>query len=211
MEVKTALVKYIFLDIVGYSAGRTVEAQTEIIDVLNNIVLRAVKDSIIEKDRVIYLPTGDGMCICLLNTIDPYDIHIKIALGILEQIFCYNEKQEDNQRIFTVRIGINENHDNIFTDINSKENIAGAGINFAQRIMALAADSQIYVGQSVYEKLVQREFYSKSFKVENAIIKHGINYTCYRYINKEYIYLNSEEQKNRNELPEPSELITKSV
>jgi class 3 adenylate cyclase len=194
MEVRTALIKYIFLDIVGYSVGRTVEAQTEIINVLNNIVQNAVNAQNIEKEKIIYLPTGDGMCICLINIIDPYDIHIKIALNILEQIFIRNEKQQDGQRVFKIRIGINENHDNIVIDINNRDNIAGAGINIAQRIMAMAEDSQIYMGQSVYEKLVQRELYSKCFRVETAIIKHGINYTCYQYINKELSYLNNEDQ-----------------
>ena len=196
MEVKIALVKYIYLDIVGYSFDRTVEAQTEIINILNSIVLNAVKEQKIGKEKIIYIPTGDGMCICLLNVIDPYDIHLRIALSILEQLYRRNEKQQDNKRSFKIRIGINENHDNIITDINNRENVAGAGINFAQRIMTLAKGNQIYVGQSVYEKLVQRDLYFNSFVHENVIFKHGTNYSCYQYINENCIYLNSNYQND---------------
>ena len=38
----TALVKYIYLDVVGFTYKRPVEAQTEIITVLNDIVRKAI-------------------------------------------------------------------------------------------------------------------------------------------------------------------------
>jgi hypothetical protein len=183
MEVRTALVKYIFLDIVKYSYERTVEAQVQIIQVLNTIVLQAVEAYKISAKNVIYLPTGDGLCICLINTIDPYDLSLKIALDLLQLLSEHNATELDSKRKFNIRIGINENHDSLVVDINGRNNVAGAGINLAQRIMNLAEDNQIFVGQSVYEKLVQREMYFYKFRPIIGEIKHGVSLKCFQYIN----------------------------
>ncbi|MBN1520315.1 MAG: hypothetical protein JW923_09520 [Spirochaetales bacterium] len=185
MEVKTALVKYVFLDIVSYSIDRTVEAQVEIIGVLNRLVLKAVSGYKISAKNVIYLPNGDGICICLINTIDPYDLHIRIAIDIMTLLKEHNEREEDPKRQFKLRIGINENHDCLIVDINGRNNVAGAGINMAQRIMNMADGNQIMVGQSVYEKIVQREPYFGKFRPVVKEIKHGITLKSYHFTNYE--------------------------
>src|SRR3989344_1508069 len=110
--------KYIFLDIVNYSSNRTVEAQTDIITNLNKIVKEVLNYHQISDDTHILIPTGDGICIALLNLDNPFDIHIKIALKILELLKIYNTSQKDTMRVFNVRIGINENTDNLIVDIN---------------------------------------------------------------------------------------------
>ncbi len=182
MEVQTALVKYVFVDIVKYSHERTVEAQSDIINTLNTIVKRTIKPFNLNTKNVIFLPTGDGVCICIINIIDPYDIHLQIAIKILQELYNYNNQQVDMRRQFNLRIGINENYDNIINDINGNTNVAGAGINFAQRIMGMAEDNQIFIGKSVFEKLVQREKYNDKFHIQTQQIKHGISYTAYQYI-----------------------------
>ncbi len=196
MEAKTALVKYIFLDVVNYSHERSVEAQTEIINTLNHIVKETIEPFNLNQENLIYLPTGDGICICIINTLDPYDIHLQIAITILQKLDVYNNQQDDKKRKFDLRIGINENQDNIITDINEHTNIAGAGINYAQRIMGMAGNNQIFVGQSVYEQLVQREKYNNNFHSETQIIKHDIPYTAYHYINTDLPFINSIIKRN---------------
>lgn len=191
MEAKTALVKYIFLDVVNYSHKRSVEAQTEIINILNRIVKETIEPFNLNRENLIFLPTGDGICICIINTIDPYDIHLQIAITILQKLDICNNQQDDEKRKFNIRIGINENQDNIITDINENTNVAGAGINYAQRIMGMANDNQIFVGQSVYDKLVQREKYNDKFYSITQIIKHNIPYTAYQYTNNELSFINN--------------------
>jgi hypothetical protein len=83
-------VKYIFLDVVGFTHQRSVEAQSEIVGTLNAIVDAA--SARVDRKDLIRLPTGDGMCICLLNVEDPYDIHMQVALGIVERIDKHNGK-----------------------------------------------------------------------------------------------------------------------
>src|SRR5438034_7778626 len=111
-EAQTARVKYIFLDIVGYTKGRHVEAQSEIIGDLNRIVLTALEDQNIRPEDRILIPTGDGMCIALIEVLRPFDIHMRIALAILRRIVEHNGGNLDVMRKFTVRIGLNENDDN---------------------------------------------------------------------------------------------------
>lgn len=191
MDNNTALVKYIFLDIVRFSHERTIEAQTEIIKSLNSIVLETAQEFRIPKSGLLYLPTGDGICICLINVIDPFDVHILIAFKLLERLAHYNLAQSDERRKFKIRIGINENHDNIVIDINGKRNVAGAGINTAQRIMDMADGNQIYVGQSVYEKLVQRDQYYDNFIKVPKQIKHNVSLVGYRYLDGAKEFLDS--------------------
>jgi len=55
-ETVTKSAKYIFLDIVGFTHNRSVEAQTEIIAVLNNVVLEAIAKHHINSENLILLP-----------------------------------------------------------------------------------------------------------------------------------------------------------
>src|ERR1022692_2565784 len=100
----TVRAKYIFLDIVSNSHNRSVEAQTEVISVLNAIVLKSLAESGIKPDGQILLPTGDGICIAIVDVSAPYDIHLRIALIILRELKDHNASTQDAMRRFEVRI-----------------------------------------------------------------------------------------------------------
>lgn len=74
-----------------------------------------------------------------------------------------------------MRVGINENDDNLLIDINGQNNLAGAGINIAQRVMSAADGNQILVGQPVFEILRHREAYMNHFRSYSAKAKHGLS------------------------------------
>jgi len=181
-EVTSVSVKYIFLDIVKFTQGRSVEAQSDIVKTLNKIVNSAVKAFEVSDENLIYLPTGDGICISLLYIEIPYDIHIRIALDILNKIYTYNQNIKDPMRQFEVRIGINANVDNVIIDINQNRNIAGSGVNTAQRVMSIADGGQILVGQTVFETLRFREKYMNAFKRYETAVKHNEKLIVYQYI-----------------------------
>ena len=191
----TVVGKYIFLDIVGYSYKRTVEAQTDIIAVMNRIVNDSLKSFEIKDKNRILIPTGDGMCIAVLDMTNPFDVHIQLALRILETLDKYNRSQKDEMRKFQVRIGINENTDNMIIDINGNKNVAGAGITEAQRIMDQANAGNILVGRTVYNHLKQRDKYVQNFKEFEVFIKHYQKLEIYQYLDPTISYLNSEEIK----------------
>jgi hypothetical protein len=145
----------------------------------------------ITTDRCILLPTGDGMCIALLNVDALYDIHIDLALHILEHIRAENSATEDPQRKFEVRVGINANVDNVITDVNGSLNVAGAGINFAERFMSMADGGQILVGQAVYESIQHRERYMNAFRAYRGVVKHNLSVPVYQYVGGEHPGLNT--------------------
>lgn len=189
-EAATVTAKYVFLDIVGYTHNRSVEAQSDLVAYLNDIVDDALSTNRIPKEDLVLLPTGDGMCISIVSSEMPYDIHILLAKEILHLLEKHNEKTVDEMRKFQIRIGINANLDNFVTDINGKRNIAGAGISMAQRVMSSADGNQILVGQQVYETLRYREKYRNSFRQFEATIKHGIKLLMYQYVDQNFTELN---------------------
>lgn len=172
-DAKTTPAKYVFLDVVSFSRGRSVEAQSDIVHSLNDIVKESLIANNITPERRILLPTGYGFCIALLNIEEPFDIHVRLAIGILRLLQEYNANVGDQSRRFEIRIGLNANIDNLVTDINGNQNIAGYGINTAQRVMSNADGNQILVGRSVFEILRAREAYMKCFRSYSAVTKNG--------------------------------------
>jgi hypothetical protein len=196
MDAETAPIKYIFLDIVGFTKDRSVEAQSDIITQMNRIVRESILSYSIPKEQLIILPTGDGLCIAIIDMPKIYDIHLLIALKITELINNYNSGIEDAKRRFQVRIALNENVDNLVTDFNGQRNVAGAGISLAQRIMENADGNQIIISTIVYETLRHRDKYMNLFRTFTAKGKHGQTFSVYQYIGKEHIGLNIEIPSN---------------
>lgn len=186
--------KYVFLDVVGYTT-RSVEAQSIIIAALNTIVRDAVASSATQSSArdgsIIYIPVGDGICIALLGGRQPYDIHINIANEIVRRLVGLHNKREPHKaHRFEVRIGINEKSDNVVRDINRRRNVAGGGINNAQRIMSVADGNQILVSRAVYDNLRDHAAYRKSFREYEAEVKHGDVLQVYQLVKADYDGLN---------------------
>ncbi|MEB3271443.1 MAG: hypothetical protein VKJ44_07330 [Synechococcus sp.] len=176
-----ALVRYIYIDIVHFSVGRSIEAQTWIMQSLNRIVRLAMASVEVDAGKVLCLPTGDGVCVCLIDLADPFDLDIRIALSVLEQLYGLSLVQASAERRFAVRIGLNENQDNLVTDIGGGPNVVGLGINSAHRIMSLAGPFQLFMGASVHARLTQRARYRDHLHAVDAIVKHGERMLSYAY------------------------------
>jgi len=178
---ETAHVKYVFLDIVAFTRDRSVEAQSDLVAKLNHVVRQALGTLEAAEDRTILIPTGDGIAVALLD-VASFDIHLRLGLEILRLVADHNGVTEDLMRQFQVRIGINENVDNLIQDINGKLNVAGSGISMAQRIMDQADGGQILLGQMVHETLHPREKYMQSFRPFQARGKHGVVFPVYQFV-----------------------------
>lgn len=138
------------------------------------------------------MPTGDGICLALLKR-DPYDLHIQLALSILHFLREHNKSTDDQQRQFQIRIGINSNTDNLVTDINGNRNVAGAGINAAQRVMDSADGNQILVSHAIHETLRHREKYMGAFRSYQAKTKHDEQVPVHQLIMQDAPGLNLDE------------------
>jgi hypothetical protein len=177
--------KYICLDIVGYTHKRREEAQLTIFGVLNQIVTNSLTEnglSLTDDGPVICLPTGDGMCIALIDNSDP-EIHLRVALRIMDGVTQHNEdvqKSGKEELVFQVRIGVNSHTDNLVTDINGRRNVAGVGINTAFRIMDSADGQQILVGSAVQAEQSGRR-YENSFLEHRTVVRHGAPLTVFQF------------------------------
>jgi class 3 adenylate cyclase len=184
---ETARIQYVFLDVVGFTRGRSVEAQSEIVAALNTIVSTSIQVRAVPKEATILIPTGDGMAVAIINQ-PSADLHLQVALQILAAVSTHNGSKTDPMRQFEVRIGINENIDNLVTDINGQRNVAGAGISMAQRIMDKADAGQVLVGATVFETLRQREAYMTTWRAFNARGKHDIIFPVYQFLSAKRFY-----------------------
>lgn len=187
--VDTARTHTVFLDIVGFTKNRSVEAQSDVVAVMNDVVSKAMDSVQVSPEGTILLPTGDGMAIALIDVAE-VDQHLRLALEILRLVAEHNASETSGMRRFDVRIGINENVDNLVTDINGRRNVAGAGISMAQRIMDKADGGQVLVGQTVYEVLRHREQYLYSFRGYKARGKHDVELGVYQFLSKDAFGLN---------------------
>ena len=149
----------------------------------------ALKSVAVAESDVVLIPTGDGIAVALID-VGGVDVHLNLALAILTLVAEHNAAEADAMRRFEVRIGINENIDNLVVDINGRRNVAGAGISVAQRIMDKADGGQVLVGQTVYEVLRQRERHLSSFRKFRARAKHGLELDVYQYVAKDAHGLN---------------------
>ncbi len=201
--------KYVFLDVVRFTQSRSVEAQADIVEALNEIVGISLHEHHLPPDDRILLPTGDGMCIAILKS-TPYDLHIRLALSILDKLHVHNINTEDETRRFELRMGINTNVDSLVTDINGNRNLAGAGINIAQRVMNSADGNQILVSNSVYDTLHVREKYMGTFETHSATTKHGESITVHQ-LAKEERGLNREIPRTFQQIKKKEPRLTKEV
>jgi hypothetical protein len=171
-------VYYIFLDVVSFST-RSNNAQTAVIKSLNKMVKHAVKH--LEIEGILYLPTGDGLCICLLR-LEKVQICMELACKILQLIEEKRNTEKEESRKFEVRVGINENVDHLVVDINGNTNVAGAGINLAQRVMSVADGSQLILSANAHDIFNAIEPYRGTFKEYKVRIKHNLEIMVYHYL-----------------------------
>jgi hypothetical protein len=127
-DVKFDIGHVLFIDIVGYSK-LLINEQSEQIQTLRKIVRGTEQFRLAEaQGKLVRLPTGDG--------------------GALEI-----SKALRNHPDLRVRMGIHSGPVNQVTDLNEQSNIAGAGINIAQRVMDCGDAGHILVSKHVAEDL----------------------------------------------------------
>src|SRR6476646_5922408 len=132
----------LFIDIVGYSK-LLVNEQSGLLRELNELVsgTREFREAEAE-GKLVRLPTGDGMA--LVFRTDP-EAPAQCALEIARAL-------KEHPRI-ALRMGIHSGPVNEVLDVNQRQNIAGAGINFAQRVMDCGDAGHILVSKHVAEDL----------------------------------------------------------
>jgi TolB-like protein/Tfp pilus assembly protein PilF len=153
----------LFLDVVGYSK-LLVNEQREIIQQLNEIVRGTPqfhKSS--EAGKLIRIPTGDGMALVFFQTPEE---PVQCAMEVARTLKSY-----PNIRL---RMGVHSGPVDQVTDVNDRTNVAGSGINFAQRVMSLGEAGHILLSRRVADDLAQDSLWQPLLHDLGEIeVKHG--------------------------------------
>jgi uncharacterized protein YecT (DUF1311 family) len=108
---------------------------------------------------------------------------------VLEYFHGWSSQAGTNRQA-QLRIAISESVDAVVTDINGNRNLAGAGINHAQRLMSIADGNQIIASRAAYETLHIRDQYVEAFREVKAVVKHEHVISGYQYTAQNVPYLN---------------------
>jgi tetratricopeptide (TPR) repeat protein len=141
-DVKFEIGHVLFIDIVGYSK-LLINEQSEQIQKLKEIVRGTEQARLAEAEgKLLRLPTGDGGA--LVFRTNP-EAPVLCALEIAKAL--------KNHPKLRVRMGIHSGPVNEVTDLNAQANIAGAGINIAQRVMDCGDAGHILISKRVADDL----------------------------------------------------------
>ena len=143
-KLRLAIAHVLFIDIVGYSKLRTNEQSAQI-EKLREIVRGTEQYRTAEAEgKLLRLPTGDGGALAFRN--NP-EAPVLCAEEIAKALKSHPE--------IRVRMGIHSGPVNEVTDLNEQANVAGAGINIAQRVMDCGDAGHILVSKHAAEDLEQ--------------------------------------------------------
>ena len=154
----------LFMDIVAYSTmpmDRQSERITKLVEIVRDTEeFRKAQES----DQLISLPTGDGMALVFFqNPIAP----VQCATEVSRTLRSYPELK--------LRMGIHTGPVYRIPDINTNRNVAGGGINMAQRVMDCGDAGHILVSKTVADVLGQLSDWAEHFHdLGEAEVKHGV-------------------------------------
>src|SRR6202043_2349494 len=141
-EIAFEIGHVLFIDIVGYSK-LLINEQSEQIQKLKEIVRGTEQVRLAEAEgKLLRLPTGDGGALVFRNNPEAP------ALCAMEI-----SKALKTHPALHVRMGIHSGPVNEITDLNAQANIAGAGINIAQRVMDCGDAGHILLSKRVADDL----------------------------------------------------------
>jgi class 3 adenylate cyclase len=165
----------LFIDIVEYSK-LPMPQQTETLEQLNEIVRSGDEyDRASSQNSLIKLPTGDGMALVFFSGLIS---HVKCAVEISRAL-----KQNPHLKL---RMGIHSGPVYRVSDINDTGNVAGAGINMAQRVMDCGDAGHIMLSKTVVDTLQQLGGWEGKLRDLGEVeVKHGVKVHVYNFVDSD--------------------------
>jgi TolB-like protein len=159
----------LFMDIVGYSKG-LIDQQRDLLKELNKIVRDTDQFKTTEAaGKLIRLPTGDGMALAFFtNPEAPLKCAIEVSEAAGQALPHAGAKLQ-------LRMGIHSGPVSGVTDVNDRSNVAGAGINVAQRVMDCGDAGHILLSKRIADDLAQyARWRPQLHDLGEVEIKHGV-------------------------------------
>src|SRR5947207_10185804 len=165
------LAHVLFMDVVGYSQ-LLIDDQRDVLRELKAIVRGTSQFRVAEEEnKLVCVPTGDGMVIAFFTAPDA-------------AVRCAVETAQALRRhpAIELRMGIHSGPVSRIADVNEGANIAGGGINIAQRVMDCGDAGHILLSQRVAEDLSQfREWNASVHDLGECEVKHAIRLHLFNF------------------------------
>ena len=163
-EIQLEIAHVLFIDIVGYSK-LSINEQQAAVEELNEVVRASEQFQRAEAaGRLLKIATGDGMALVFYTSPEaPAHCALEISRALKE-----------HPRL-NVRLGIHSGPVSGVVDVNGRPNLAGAGLNIAQRVMACGDAGHILVSKHVAEDLEEYDQWRPLLHDLGACeVKHGM-------------------------------------
>ena len=163
-EIALEIAHVLFVDIVAYSKMAS-DDQRAAIEKLNQVVQSTDEFRKEESEnRLLKLATGDGMALIFYHSPeDPVECALEISRALKEQ-----------HPELRLRMGVNSGPVSGVVDVNGRANVAGAGINVAQRVMDCGDAGHILLSKRVAEDLQQfKHWRPHLYHLGECEVKHG--------------------------------------
>ncbi len=163
-EIELEIAHVLFLDIVGYSK-LSINEQHARIQELNEIVRESEQFRKAEAaSRILKIPTGDGMALVFYKSPEePAQCASEISRAL-----------KSNPRL-QIRMGIHSGPVSAVADVTERTNVAGAGINMAQRVMDCGDAGHILLSKHVAEDLEEHDRWRPLLHdLGSCEVKHGV-------------------------------------
>jgi TolB-like protein/Flp pilus assembly protein TadD/class 3 adenylate cyclase len=163
-EIQLEIAHVLFIDIVGYSK-RSINEQHAAVEELNQVVRASEQFQRAEAaSRLLKIPTGDGMALVFYTSPEaPVQCAVQISPLLKE-----------HPRL-QLRMGIHSGPVSGVVDVNERANLAGAGINIAQRVMECGDAGHILLSKRVAEDLEQYDKWRPLLHdLGSCEVKHGV-------------------------------------
>src|SRR5437762_1660683 len=163
-DIQLEIAHVLFIDIVGYSK-LSINDQRAAIDQLTQAVRTSEQFQNAEAAaRLIKIPTGDGMALVFYKSPEePVECALEISRALKE-----------HPKI-QLRMGVHSGPVSGVIDVNGQANLAGAGLNMAQRVMDCGDAGHILLSKRVAEDLGEYEHWRPLLHdLGECEVKHGM-------------------------------------
>src|SRR4051794_12246646 len=162
-EIQLEIAHVLFIDIVGYSKV-SINDQRAAIDELTHVVRASEQFQNAEAaGRLIKIPTGDGMALVFYKSPEePVECALEISRAL------------KGHRTVQLRMGVHSGPVSGVIDVNGHANLAGAGLNMAQRVMDCGDAGHILLSRRVADDLGEYEHWRPLLHdLGQCEVKHG--------------------------------------
>jgi len=163
-EIQLEIAHVLFIDIVGYSK-LSINEQHAAVEELNQVVRASEQFQRAEAaGRLLKIATGDGMALVFYTSPEaPAHCAVEISRALKEHPRLH------------VRMGIHSGPVSGVVDVNGRPNLAGAGLNMAQRVMVCGDAGHILVSKHVAEDLEEFDQWRPLLHdLGTCEVKHGV-------------------------------------